>query len=150
MKLVIQRVSQASVIANGEDRGQISQGLVVLLGVAEMDTVQDVDWLVNKLVNMRVFNDEEGRMNHSLLDVDGELVVVSQFTLQASTKKGHRPSYIAAAKHDIAIPLYEDFVAKSSALIHKPVITGVFGADMQISIVNDGPVTIVIDSKNRT
>lgn len=163
MRLVIQRVSEASLIANGEDRGSIDAGLVVLLGIEEADTNEDAEWLVSKLLNMRIFSDEEGKMNLSLLDIGGSLMLVSQFTLHASTKKGNRPSFIKAARPEQAIPLYEHFIALTRNLIssERPVIlsvaegqgprliTGVFGADMKISLVNDGPVTITVDSKNR-
>ncbi len=150
MRLVIQRVSEASLTANGEDRGSMGAGLVVLLGIEEADTKEDAEWLVNKLLNMRIFSDEEGKMNLSLLDIDGSLMLVSQFTLHASTKKGNRPSFIKAARPEQAIPLYEHFIALTQNLSPKtPLLTGVFGADMKISLINDGPVTITVDSKNR-
>lgn len=145
MRVVIQRVSQASLTADGEDRGSMGTGLVVLLGIEEADTQEDAEWLANKIVNMRIFSDAEGKMNLSLLDVQGSLMLVSQFTLHASTKKGNRPSFIKAARPEQAIPLYEHFIQTCSTSI----LTGVFGADMQISLVNDGPVTITIDSRNR-
>jgi D-tyrosyl-tRNA(Tyr) deacylase len=147
MKLVIQRVIEASVSIGGELHSTIGQGLMVLVGVAEGDTPDDVRWLASKCVAMRIFSDNAGVMNRSLADVDGELLAVSQFTLCASTRKGNRPSYIRAAGHDIAIPLYEMFCDECSSLLGKEVKKGVFGADMQVSLVNDGPVTIVIDSK---
>ncbi|MBI1221045.1 MAG: D-tyrosyl-tRNA(Tyr) deacylase [Bacteroidetes bacterium] len=149
MRVVIQRVSQASLTANGEDRGSIQKGLVILLGVEEADTQADADWLVNKIVNMRIFSDEEGKMNQSLLDIEGSLMIVSQFTLHASTKKGNRPSFIKAARPEQAIPLYEHFIQSCTTLTSTSILTGVFGADMQITLTNDGPVTITIDSKER-
>lgn len=149
MRLVIQRVSEASLSANGEDRGSMGAGLVVLLGIEEADTKEDAEWLANKLLNMRIFSDEEGKMNLSLLDMDGSLMLVSQFTLHASTKKGNRPSFIKAARPEQAISLYEHFITSCSTLTSTSILTGVFGADMKISLVNDGPVTITVDSKNR-
>ena len=146
---MIQRVTQASVTVEKEIVGQIEQGLLVLLGIEAADTTQDLDWLLNKTLNLRIFNDHDGVMNKSLLDIDGELLVISQFTLMAATKKGNRPSYIRAAKHDHAIPLYEAFCQKAEARIGKAVAKGVFGADMKVALLNDGPVTIQIDSKNR-
>lgn len=149
MRAVIQRVSEASVSIGGQIRGAIGHGLVVLLGVMEADTDEDIEWLSGKIARLRIFNDSNGVMNLSVCDVRGGILLISQFTLFASTKKGNRPSYIAAAPPPIAIPLYEKFVQRISADIGKPVATGEFGADMQISLVNDGPVTIVIDTKNR-
>lgn len=149
MRVVIQRVTQASVTVEKEIVGQIEQGLLVLLGIEAADTTEDLDWLLNKTLNLRIFNDHDGVMNKSLLDIDGELLVISQFTLMAATKKGNRPSYIRAAKHDHAIPLYEAFCQKAEARIGKAVAKGVFGADMKVALLNDGPVTIQIDSKNR-
>jgi len=150
MRLVIQRVSEASLTADGEDRGSMGVGLVVLLGIEEADTNEDAEWLVNKLLNMRIFSDEEEKMNLSVLDMNGSLMLVSQFTLHASTKKGNRPSFIKAARPEQAIPLYEHFIDLTHDLKPKtPLLTGVFGADMKISLVNDGPVTITVDSKNR-
>lgn len=149
MKVVVQRVSEASVVSDGVLTAEIGIGLLVLVGVTHDDTKEDVDWLVNKIINQRIFNDDHGVMNRSLLDVDGGLIVVSQFTLQASTKKGHRPSYMNAAKHDLAVPLYEYFKDLSSKNLEKNVGSGIFGADMKVSLVNDGPVTLVMDSKNR-
>jgi len=149
MRVVIQRVSSASVTIGGEVRSAIGQGLLVLLGIGPEDGVEDIDWLVRKVAGLRIFNDDEGVMNRSVVEVGGEALVVSQFTLMASTKKGNRPSYIGAAGHELAIPLYESFCAALSAAIGRPVGTGEFGADMQVSLVNDGPVTLCIDSRNR-
>ena len=149
MRVVIQRVSEAAVRVDGQIVGQINQGLLVLLGIETADTEEDVDWLVNKTLNLRIFNDAEGVMNTSLLDVKGGLLVISQFTLMAATKKGNRPSYIRAAKHAQAIPLYESFCTKAEQWLSQTVQKGIFGADMQVSLINDGPVTIQIDSKNR-
>lgn len=149
MRLVIQRVSRASVEIDGKIHGAIGRGLMVLVGVAQGDTPADVEWLVAKTAAMRIFPDENGVMNRSLLDIGGEVLAVSQFTLTASTKKGNRPSYIHAAGHDLAIPLYELYCEKLSKAIGKPVARGVFGADMQVELINDGPVTIVIDSRLR-
>ncbi|MGB0777760.1 MAG: D-aminoacyl-tRNA deacylase [Flavobacteriaceae bacterium] len=149
MKVVVQRVSEASVVSDGVLTAEIGIGLLVLVGVTHDDTKEDVDWLVNKVINQRIFNDDHGVMNRSLLDVDGGLIVVSQFTLQASTKKGHRPSYMNAAKHDLAVPLYEYFKVLASKKLKKIVGSGIFGSDMKVSLVNDGPVTLVMDSKNR-
>ena len=146
MRLVIQRVTSASVAIDGEVVGKIGAGLMVLVGVRESDTEADMQWLAQKTVNMRIFNDENGVMNRSVMDVDGEVLSVSQFTLNASTKKGNRPSYIHAAGHDLAVPLYEAYCAEVERLMGKPVARGRFGADMQVSLVNDGPVTIIIDS----
>jgi D-aminoacyl-tRNA deacylase len=145
MKIVIQRVQQASVTINGNIHSTIQQGLLVLVGITETDTAETVDWMSNKIVNMRIFNDENGTMNHSLLDVQGELLLVSQFTLYGDAKKGNRPSFITAAKPPIAIPIYETMITTLSTLLGKPIGTGVFGADMQVSLVNDGPVTILLD-----
>jgi D-tyrosyl-tRNA(Tyr) deacylase len=149
MIAVIQRVLEASVTIEGKQYSKIGKGLLVLLGVGQSDTSEDVDWLAKKLVNMRIFEDEEGKMNRSLIDVQGELLVISQFTLHASTKKGNRPSFIEAAPPDLAIPLYESFVAQCAALMAKEVKTGVFGAYMKVALVNDGPVTIIVDTKNK-
>lgn len=148
MKIVIQRVKQAAVDIAGSRVSEIGEGLLVLLGIVPEDDSNDVDWLVKKTAQMRIFNDENGVMNKSVMDVNGEILVVSQFTLAASTKKGNRPSYIGAAGHEIAIPLYEEFCSKISEFTGKPVGRGQFGADMQVSLVNDGPVTIIVDSKN--
>ncbi|MBT8327495.1 MAG: D-tyrosyl-tRNA(Tyr) deacylase [Bacteroidia bacterium] len=147
MKVVLQRVSEAQLLVNDEQYSVIGIGLVILLGIEESDGIEDINWLVKKIVNMRIFADKEGKMNLSLLDVEGELLVVSQFTLHASTKKGNRPSFIKAAKPAIAIPLYEEFIKRSK--IHCTTKTGVFGADMKIELINDGPVTIILDSQNR-
>ena len=146
MRLVIQRVTQATVAIDGSVVGAIGTGLMVLVGVREGDTEADVQWLAQKTVNMRIFNDDEGVMNRSVLDVGGNVLAVSQFTLNASTKKGNRPSYIHAAGHDLAVPLYEAYCEEVSRLMGKDVQRGKFGADMQVSLVNDGPVTIIIDS----
>lgn len=149
MRAVVQRVSQAKVTADKSHQENIGIGLVVFLGITNNDTSEDVDWLLKKIVNMRIFNDENGVMNNSVLDVDGELLVVSQFTLYAQTRKGNRPSYIQAANHETAIPLYNQFLEKAQQLMGKPVQSGIFGADMQVDMINDGPVTIIIDSKNK-
>lgn len=149
MRTLIQRVAHASVTISGEKVAEISQGLLILLGVEPNDTTSDADWLSTKIANLRIFDDENGVMNRSLIDVDGEALVVSQFTLMASTKKGNRPSYIRAASPEIAIPLYEYFTARLSSLTAKPIPTGRFGADMQVELLNDGPVTIWIDSHNK-
>ena len=149
MRVVIQRVSEASVKVDKDLVGQIGPGLLVLLGVAEEDTEEDLKWILNKVLGLRIFNDDQGVMNLSLLDVEGELLVISQFTLLAATKKGNRPSYIRAAKHSLAIPLYNEFCEKAEKQIGKKVAQGVFGADMKIRLINDGPVTITIDSKNK-
>lgn len=148
MRLVIQRVTSASVSIDGEIVGKIAGGLMVLVGVREGDTEADMKWLAQKTVNMRIFDDENGVMNRSVTDIGGDLLVVSQFTLMASWKKGNRPSYIGAAKHEIAIPLYEYFCKKLGEATGKPVKTGVFGADMKVSLINDGPVTIIMDTKH--
>ena len=149
MRVVLQRVSKAQVTANRTHVQRIGNGLVVLLGITHTDLAEDVGWLIQKIVNMRIFNDENGVMNKSVLEIGGELLVVSQFTLFAQTKKGNRPSYCEAAKHDIAVPLYDMFLEKATLTMGKPVQCGIFGADMQIDLVNDGPVTIIMDSKNR-
>lgn len=149
MKVVIQRVSKASVTIANEKVAVIGNGLLVLLGIVNEDTKEDIDWLCNKIVNLRIFGDENGVMNTSLKDINGEIIVVSQFTLHALTKKGNRPSYIKAAKPDVAIPLYKLFVKTLENLLGKPVQTGKFGAMMQVELINDGPVTIIIDSKNK-
>ena len=149
MRAVIQRVSSASVTIDGAVKSSIGHGLLVLLGVGHEDGQEDLDWLVKRIAGLRIFNDEEGVMNRSVVDIDGEALVVSQFTLMASTKKGNRPSHIGAAGHDKAIPMYEAFCTALSAAIGKPVGTGKFGADMKVALVNDGPVTICIDTKNK-
>lgn len=149
MKVVIQRVSKASVVIENIKVAKISNGLLVLLGIVDEDTHDDIKWLSNKIVNLRIFADDEGVMNKSLLDSNGDVIVVSQFTLHAATKKGNRPSYIKAAKPDVAVPLYESFVKQLELDLGKPVQTGQFGADMKVELLNDGPVTIIIDSKNK-
>ena len=149
MRVVIQRVSSASVTIDGAVKSAIGLGLLVLLGIGHEDGEEDIDYLVKKTAALRIFNDRDGVMNRSLVDIDGEALVVSQFTLMASTKKGNRPSYIEAAGHEKAIPLYEAFCRRLGEAIGKPVGTGEFGADMKVALVNDGPVTICIDSKNR-
>ncbi len=149
MIAVIQRVSEASVRVGMEIKAQIQSGLLVLVGIEEADGHEDVEWLAGKIVNLRIFNDELGVMNLSIKDCGGEIILVSQFTLQASTKKGNRPSYIKAAKPEIAIPIYEKFISAVATQLGKPVQTGEFGADMKVSLINDGPVTILIDTKNR-
>lgn len=149
MRLVIQRVHYAQVRIEGQVVGAIERGLLVLLGIAEEDTPADADWLVQKLLHMRIFGDEEGKMNRSLLDEGGNLLVVSQFTLFASTKKGNRPGFTQAAKPEVAIPLYTYFIEQAQVVLGKEVQTGRFGADMQLASENDGPVTILIDSQNR-
>ena len=149
MRTVIQRVQKASVKIKGEAHAKIGNGLLILLGIETEDNHEDIEWLVRKIVHLRIFNDENRVMNLSLRDIDGETIVVSQFTLQASTKKGNRPSYINAARPEIAVPLYEDFVVQFEKELGKKVKTGSFGADMQVELINDGPVTIIIDSKNK-
>jgi len=149
MITVIQRVSSASVTIEQKVKSSIGKGLLVLVGIEDADTQEDIDWLATKIVNLRIFNDEQGVMNVSVLDDGGEIIVVSQFTLHASTKKGNRPSYLRASKPDVAIPMYEKFVQAVEQNLGKPVGTGEFGADMKVNLLNDGPVTIVIDSKNR-
>ncbi|MCK0122839.1 D-aminoacyl-tRNA deacylase [Gelidibacter sp. F2691] len=148
MKVVVQRVSRASVTIATEKVASIGQGLLILLGIVDDDSDDDIQWLTRKIANLRIFEDVQGVMNKSLLDVDGNAIVVSQFTLHASTKKGNRPSYIKAAKPDLAIPLYEKFVAQLEMQLSKKIQTGQFGADMKVELLNDGPVTIIIDSKN--
>ena len=149
MKAVIQRVSRASVTINGKIKSSIEKGLLVLLGIEETDNKEDIEWLCGKIIRLRIFNDEQGVMNLSLQDVNGELLIISQFTLHASTKKGNRPSYIKAAKPEIAIPLYNEFLNHMEIEIGKKVFSGEFGADMKVELINDGPVTIIIDTKNR-
>jgi D-tyrosyl-tRNA(Tyr) deacylase len=149
MRIVVQRVSEASVRIDGKIVGSISQGLMVLVGVETIDSLSDADYLIQKLINLRIFNDEEGKMNLSLQDVGGELLIVSQFTLHASTKKGNRPSYIRAARPEQAIPLYTYFIEQAQKELKTKIQTGEFGADMKVSLVNDGPVTIIIDSANK-
>jgi D-tyrosyl-tRNA(Tyr) deacylase len=149
MRIVLQRVSQASVTVDGNKTADIQKGLLVLVGIEDSDTQEDIDWLVGKIIKMRIFGDENDVMNCSVQDIDGEIIVVSQFTLHASTKKGNRPSYIKASKPEFAIPMYENFVKSLEKEFNKKVQTGIFGADMKVSLLNDGPVTILIDSKNR-
>jgi D-aminoacyl-tRNA deacylase len=149
MRIVIQRVSTASVVVAEKKIAAIDKGLLVFVGIEDADSQDDIDWLVGKISQLRIFDDENQVMNLSVQDVSGEIIVVSQFTLQASTKKGNRPSYIKASKPDIAIPLYENFVNNLEKVMNKKIQTGVFGADMKVSLLNDGPVTILIDSKNR-
>lgn len=149
MRVVIQRVSKASVTINNSVKSAIGKGLLILVGVEETDTPEDAEWLCKKTVNMRIFDDENGVMNKSVLDIGGEIIVVSQFTLMASTKKGNRPSYIRAAKHEISIPLYNKFCEIMENELGKPIGTGEFGADMKVELLNDGPVTIIMDSKNK-
>ncbi len=149
MRVVIQRVKNAAVSVEGKQISSIERGFLVLLGIEDLDTDEDINWLTQKIVNLRVFNDENGVMNKSIIESDGEILLVSQFTLFASTKKGNRPSYIRASKPDFAIPMYENFCVKLFSLFGKEIKTGIFGADMQISLVNDGPVTIMIDTKNK-
>lgn len=148
MRVVIQRVSEASVTIEGKTHGSISKGLLVLLGIEDRDGEKDIDYLTRKIVNLRVFPDENDVMNKSLLDISGELLLVSQFTLMGETKKGNRPSYIKASRPEFAIPLYEKFIAQAETALQKKVETGVFGADMKVALVNDGPVTIIIDTHN--
>ncbi|HDZ07114.1 hypothetical protein LCGC14_0166500 [marine sediment metagenome] len=150
MRAVIQRVSKASVTVNGEKISAIEEGVLILIGIENLDTQEDIDWLTNKIVNLRIFNDDEGVMNNSLLDQNGDAIVVSQFTLHASTKKGNRPSYIKAARPEVAIPLYEAFIATIESKMDKKVGTGEFGADMKVELLNDGPVTILIDTKDKS
>jgi len=149
MRVVIQRVSEASVTIANKKVASINKGLVVLLGIVNHDSQEDINWLCNKIINLRIFPDENNVMNTSLIDSGGDIILVSQFTLYASTKKGNRPSYIKAAKPDIAIPLYEQFIKTLQAEFKKPIQTGEFGADMQVQLINDGPVTIIIDTKDR-
>ena len=149
MIAVIQHVSESSVTIDGQVKAAIGRGLMILIGIEEADNHEDIEWLSRKIVNMRIFEDEEGVMNKSLIDVDGEALVISQFTLHASTKKGNRPSYIKAAKPDVAIPLYEAFKLQLAADLGKSIGAGEFGADMKVALVNDGPVTIIIDTKDK-
>lgn len=150
MRLLLQRVSEAQVKVNQEIVGHINHGLLIFVGIEDADTTADIDWLVNKTVQLRIFNDENDVMNKSLMDIHGEVLVISQFTLHAMTKKGNRPSYIKAAKPDKAIPLYEKFIEKLEILLDKKVERGIFGADMKVGLINDGPVTIWMDSKDKT
>ena len=149
MRIVIQRVSHASVTIEGNVKSQIGKGYLILLGVCEEDSQEDIDWLVKKVIGLRVFDDENGVMNRSIMDVDGEILVVSQFTLFASYKKGNRPSWLRAARHEISVPLYESFCARLSEALGKEVGTGEFGAYMKVELLNDGPVTICMDTKNK-
>jgi D-tyrosyl-tRNA(Tyr) deacylase len=149
MKIVLQRVSSASVTIDNKVVADIQKGLLVLVGIEDLDNQDDINWLASKIANIRIFGDENDVMNLSVKDIDGDIIVVSQFTLHAATKKGNRPSYIKASKPEVAIPLYENFVKKIEIELGKKVQTGVFGADMKVLLLNDGPVTIVIDSKNR-
>lgn len=149
MRAIIQRVTEASCVVEGATTGSIGTGFLVLLGIEDTDTTEDLDWLSQKIVNMRIFGDENDQMNKSLADVDGNILLISQFTLFASTKKGNRPGFTRAARPEKAIPLYEEMIAKLSAVLQKEIKTGIFGADMKISLINDGPVTIMIDTKNK-
>ena len=149
MRIVVQRVSHASVTIEGHCKSSIGKGMLILVGIEESDGQEDIDWLCKKIVNLRIFDDENGIMNRSILETAGEILAVSQFTLMARTKKGNRPSYIDAAKPEISVPLYEKFVQSLQKELQKEIKTGVFGADMQVGLINDGPVTIIIDSKNR-
>ncbi|MDT0685040.1 D-aminoacyl-tRNA deacylase [Autumnicola psychrophila] len=150
MRVVLQRVSEASVTINHRVNAVIEKGLVILLGIEDEDSEEDIEWLCNKIIKMRIFNDEDDVMNLSLLDIQGDAIVVSQFTLHASTKKGNRPSYIKAAKPEFAIPLYERFIKVLEEKLDKRIGTGEFGADMKVALINDGPVTILMDSKNKS
>src|SRR5215203_3017490 len=149
MKAVIQRVSKANVQVDGKITGEIGRGLLVLLGIEDADTLEDIQWLSNKIVNLRIFNDESAVMNKSVIDMDGNILLISQFTLHASTKKGNRPSYIKASKPEFAVPMYEKMIEQLGVDLEKKIQTGIFGADMKVESINDGPVTIVIDTKNR-
>ena len=149
MKTVTQRVQHASVTIDGQIKSKIGKGLLILVGIEDRDTHEDIEWLAKKITNLRIFDDENGVMNRSCIEVEGEILVVSQFTLQASTKKGNRPSYIKASKPDVAIPMYEAFCEEVGLQLGKPVRTGTFGADMKVELLNDGPVTILIDSQNK-
>ena len=149
MRIVIQRVSHASVTINGVVKSAIGKGLLVLIGIEDTDAGEDIQWLCKKIIGLRIFDDEQGVMNKNIMDAGGEILVISQFTLFASTKKGNRPSYIRAAKPDISIPLYEEFCTELSIALGKPVGTGEFGADMKVELLNDGPVTICMDTKNK-
>lgn len=149
MKAVIQRVSQASVTIDNEIVSEIKNGLLILVGIEDADAIEDITWLTSKIVNLRIFGDQNDVMNLSVKDIDGDIIIVSQFTLHASTKKGNRPSYIKAAKPEVAIPLYEKFISQMELEFGKKIQTGKFGADMKVSLINDGPVTIIIDTKNK-
>ncbi|PBJ06608.1 D-aminoacyl-tRNA deacylase [Flavobacterium sp. ACN6] len=149
MRIILQRVSHASVTVDNQKTADIQKGLLVLVGIEDADNQEDIDWLAGKIIKMRIFGDENDVMNCSVQDIDGDIIVVSQFTLHASTKKGNRPSYIKAAKPDFAIPMYENFVKSLEKEFGKKILTGIFGADMKVNLLNDGPVTIIMDSKNR-
>lgn len=149
MRVVIQRVTEASCIVDGAITGEIKDGLMVLIGIEDADTNEDVIWLSNKIINLRIFNDEAGVMNKSLIEVNGDILLISQFTLHAATKKGNRPSYLKASKPQMAIPMYEKMITQLQADLGKQIKTGIFGADMKIRLLNDGPVTIIIDTKNK-
>jgi D-tyrosyl-tRNA(Tyr) deacylase len=149
MRVVIQRVSEASVKVDGNITGAIQKGLLVLMGVEDADTNEDIEWISSKIVNLRIFDDAEGVMNLSVKDINGAILLVSQFTLHAATKKGNRPSYLKASKPDIAIPVYEKLIVQLKNDLGKEILTGIFGADMKVQLLNDGPVTIVMDSKNK-
>ena len=149
MRAVIQRVSECSVTVDGNSTGNITKGLLVLLGIEDADTQEDIEWLSSKVVNLRIFDDENSVMNKSVLDISGDILLVSQFTLQASTKKGNRPSYIKASKPEFAIPMYEKMIVQLEKDVQKKIATGIFGADMKVSLINNGPVTIIIDTKNK-
>ena len=149
MRVLIQRVKKASVTINNEVYSLIDNGLLLFIGICDEDNGEDIEWLTKKISNLRIFDDENGVMNKSVMDIDGDILAVSQFTLMASTKKGNRPSYIKAAKPDISVPLYEQFCAEMEIAVNKPIKRGVFGADMKVGLLNDGPVTIFMDSKNK-
>lgn len=149
MRAVIQRVTQSSVTVDGKVVGEIASGLLVLLGIEDADTDSDIEWLSNKIVNLRIFNDEQGVMNKSVIEIEGNILLISQFTLHGSTKKGNRPSYIKASKPEVAIPMYEKMINQLSKDLGRTIEKGIFGADMKVKLVNDGPVTIIIDTKNR-
>ena len=149
MKVVIQRVKESSLEIDNKIKAEIGKGLLVLIGISQEDNKLDVEWLVNKVLNIRIFNDSDGIMNKSIIDIKGEILIISQFTLMALTKKGNRPSYIKSASHEIAIPLYNYFIELLESKLNNKIKTGIFGADMKVGLINDGPVTIIIDSKNR-
>ena len=149
MRVVIQRTTHASVTINGQQKSAIGKGMLILVGIEDSDDTEDIDWLCRKIVNLRIFDDENGVMNRSILETKGDILVVSQFTLHASTKKGNRPSYIRAARPEISVPLYEQFCSALGLALGKPVETGEFGADMKVELLNDGPVTICMDTKNK-
>ena len=149
MKVVIQRVKESSVEIDNKIKAEIGKGLLVLIGISQEDNKLDVEWLVNKVLNIRIFNDSDGIMNKYIIDIKGEILIISQFTLMALTKKGNRPSYIKSASHEIAIPLYNYFIELLESKLNNKIKTGIFGADMKVGLINDGPVTIIIDSKNR-